>query len=226
MCRRFLPDDTIGGVPLIDLHTHSRPLSHDSTLSADELVDAAKSAGLHGICLTEHDFFWEHEAIEDLARRHGFLVIPGIEVNTEFGHILVFGLEGFVFGMHRLADLVRLVGEAGGAMVAAHPYRRQLPFELREAGDWTPALEQTVRNESYMHANAIETYNGRGTKRQNEFSLEVCRRVGLPGAAGSDSHELADVGVCATEFDAPITGAASLIAELRARRFRPVVLRG
>ena len=225
MCRRYSPDDTIGGVPLIDLHTHTRLLSHDSTLSADELVDAAKRAGLDGVCLTEHDFFWEREATADLARRHGFLVIPGIEVNTEFGHILVFGLERFVFGMHRLADLVRLVGEAGGIMVAAHPYRRQLPFELREAGDWTSAVEQTVRNESYAHVSAIETYNGRGTKRQNEFALEVCQRLGLPGAAGSDSHELGDVGVCATEFDAPIADAGGLIAELRGGRFRPVVLR-
>lgn len=213
-------------MPLIDLHTHTRPLSHDSTLSPDDLVYAAKRAGLDGVCLTEHDFFWEHEATVDLARRHAFLVITGIEVNTEFGHILVFGLERFVFGMHRLADLVRLVGEAGGAMVAAHPYRRQLPFELRDSGDWTAAMEQTVRNESYPHVSAIETHNGRGTKRQNEFSLEICQRLGLPGTAGSDSHELADVGACATEFDAPIADAAGLIAELRAGRFRPVVLRG
>jgi predicted metal-dependent phosphoesterase TrpH len=212
-------------VPLIDLHTHTRPLSHDSTLSPDDLVDAAKRAGLDGVCLTEHDFFWELEAAAELARRHAFRVFPGIEVNTEFGHILVFGLERFVFGMHRLADLVRLVGEAGGAMVAAHPYRRQLPFELREAGDWTSALDQTVRNKSYTHVSAIETYNGRGTMRQNEFSLEVCHRLGLPSAAGSDSHELADMGVCATEFDARIADAAGLIAELRAGRFRPVVLR-
>jgi len=68
--------------------------------------------------------------------------------------------------------------------------------------------------------------SGRGTKRQNEFSLEICQRLGLPGTAGSDSHELADVGACATEFDAPIADAAGLIAELRAGRFRPVVLRG
>src|SRR5207249_405483 len=159
MCRRYSPDDTIVRGPLIDLHTHTRPLSHDSVLSPDELVDAAKRAGLDGVCLTEHDFFWEHEATADLSRRHAFPVFPGIEVNTEFGHILVFGLERFVFGMHRLADLVRLVGGAGGAMVAAHPYRRQLSFELREAGDWTSALDQTVRNESYAHVDAIETYN-------------------------------------------------------------------
>lgn len=212
-------------VSLIDLHTHTRPLSHDSLLTPDDLIEAAKAEGLDGICLTEHDFFWEAAAAAELSRRHDFVVIPGIEVNTEFGHALVFGLQRFVFGMHRLADLVRLVGAAGGAMVGAHPYRRQLPFELRDSGDWSGAVEQTVRNESYAHVSAIETYNGRGTERQNEFSLEVCKRLGLPATAGSDSHELADVGRCATEFEAPIGGLANLIGDLRAGRCKPVVLR-
>jgi hypothetical protein len=212
-------------VSLIDLHTHTRPLSHDSLLTPDDLIDAAKAAGLDGVCLTEHDFFWEYDAAAELARRHDFVVIPGIEVNTEHGHTLVFGLERFVFGMHRLADLVRLVGEAGGAMVGAHPYRRQLPFELRDSGDWSGALEQTLRNESYAHVSAIETYNGRGTERQNEFSLAVCQRLGLAATAGSDSHEAADVGRCATEFSGRIGGLGDLITELRAGRCKPVVLR-
>jgi predicted metal-dependent phosphoesterase TrpH len=148
-----------------------------------------------------------------------------LEVNTEYGHILVFGLERFVYGMHRLTDLVRMVAEADGAMVHAHPYRRQLPFELREEGDWSDALEKTVRNDAYLHVNAIETYNGRGSKRQNDFSTEVSLRLGLPETAGSDSHSLADVGACATEFDAPIASVRDLITELKLGRCRPVVLR-
>jgi predicted metal-dependent phosphoesterase TrpH len=212
-------------MPLIDLHTHTQPLSHDSLLTADDLIDAAKRAGLDGVCLTEHDFFWEQDKVRDLAVRHNFLVIPGIEVNTQYGHILVFGLERFVYGMHRLTDLVRMVADAEGAMVHAHPYRRQLPFELEKEGDWSQALETTIRNDAYLHVNAIETYNGRGSERQNAFSTEVCLRLGLPETAGSDSHSLADVGACATQFDAPIEGVRDLINELKLGRCRPVVLR-
>jgi predicted metal-dependent phosphoesterase TrpH len=215
----------LASMPLIDLHTHTHPLSYDSDLSPDQLIEAAKAAGLDGVCLTEHDFFWEPDKARELARRHDFLVIPGIEVNTECGHILVFGLDRFVYGMHRLADLVAMVADAGGAMVAAHPYRRQLPFELREDGDWSEALERAVKNDAYLQSNAIETSNGRGTKRQNDFSAEVCRHLRLPQTAGSDAHQRSDVGTCATEFDAPITGLAELIAELRAGLYRPVVLR-
>ncbi len=209
---------------LIDLHTHTRPLSHDSDLSPDALIEAAKNASLDGVCLTEHDFFWGHEKAAELGRRHDFLVMPGIEVNTERGHVVVFGLEEFVYGMHRLGELVEMVEAAGGAMIAAHPYRRQLPFELTREGDWSEALEQAAENEAYRHVHAIETLNGRGTERQNAFSAAVCERQKLAQAAGSDAHSLVDVGTCATEFEARISGLGGLIAELKSGRFRPLSL--
>ena len=210
---------------LIDLHTHTHPLSHDSALTPDALVEAAKKAGLDGVCLTEHDFFWEHEKATELGRRHEFLVIPGIEVNTEHGHVVVFGLKEFVYGMHRLDELVGMVEAAGGAMIAAHPYRRQLPFELTREGDWSEALARASENEAYRHVHAIETLNGRGTERQNAFSAAVCERHSLAQAAGSDAHSAVDVGTCATEFEARISGLGDLIAELKAGRFRPLRMR-
>ncbi len=210
---------------LIDLHTHTHPLSHDSLLSPDELIDAAKAAGLDGVCLTEHDFFWDPAEVAALSKRHDFLVIPGIEVNTEDGHIVVFGLDRFVYGMHRLHELARMAEAAGAVMIAAHPYRRQLPFELRHEGDWTHALERAVANPACSHVTAIETQNGRGSDRENAFSAEVAARLSLPTVAASDAHERKDIGRCATEFERKITGLEDLIAELKAGRFRAVILR-
>lgn len=209
---------------LIDLHTHTYPLSHDSLLSPDDLIDAAKEAGLDGVCLTEHDFFWEPETAADLARRHDFLVIPGIEVNTEDGHIVVFGLDRFVYGMHRIHELAQMAEAAGAVMIAAHPHRRQLPFELRNEGDWTHALARAVANPAYRHVAAIEAHNGRGSERENAFSVEVATRLNLPTTAASDAHERKDIGRCATEFERDITGLADLITEIRAGRFKAVVL--
>jgi predicted metal-dependent phosphoesterase TrpH len=210
---------------LIDLHTHTQPLSHDSLLTADELIDLAKEAGLDGVCLTEHDFFWEPEKVEELRRRHGFVIIPGIEVNTEDGHIVVFGLERYVYGMHRMGELSALVAEAGGVMIAAHPYRRQLPFELRSEGDWSESLERAIANPAYGSVVAVESFNGRGSERENGFAREVAERLALPLVAASDAHAAKDVGSCATEFERTISGLDDLMAELRAGRFRPALLR-
>lgn len=210
---------------LIDLHTHTEPLSHDSLLTPDQLIGLAKAAGLDGLCLTEHDFFWEPDKARELRHRHDFLVIPGIEVNTEDGHVVVFGLEKYVYGMHRMHELAALVEKAGGVMIAAHPYRRQLPFELRNEGDWSTALERAAANPAYPLVAAMESHNGRGTARENAFSGELADLLGLPRAAGSDAHTSADVGACATEFEREISGLDDLIEELKAGRFRPAVLR-
>jgi hypothetical protein len=110
-------------------------------------------------------------------------------------------------------------------MISAHPYRRQLPFELEKEGDWDEALERAAANPAYPLVHAIETLNGRGSERQNAFSLDVCERHALPQTAGSDAHSVHDVGACATEFDVPITGLADVIAALKSGRFRPVALR-
>ncbi len=209
---------------LIDLHTHTQPLSHDSLLTSDRLIEAAKQAGLAGVCLTEHDFFWDPDEAAALGAHHGLLVIPAIEVNTENGHMLVFGLERFVYGMHRIKELAALVEAAGGAIIAAHPYRRQLPFELRHDGDWAEALERAVGNPAYRHLTAIESFNGRGGPRENAFAAELAQRLGLPPVAASDAHAVEDVGRCATEFERSIGTLAELIAELKAGRFRPVVM--
>jgi predicted metal-dependent phosphoesterase TrpH len=210
---------------LIDLHTHTHPLSHDSLLSPDELIDAAKAAHLDAVCLTEHDFFWDHAEAAALSKRHVFLVIPGIEVNTEDGHIVVFGLERFVYGMHRMHELARMAEAQGAVMIAAHPYRRQLPFELRHEGDWTHALERAVTNPACAHVTAIETQNGRGSYRENAFSAEVAARLNLPTTGSSDAHEPKDIGRAATEFERHITNLEDLIAELKAARFKPALLR-
>jgi predicted metal-dependent phosphoesterase TrpH len=210
---------------LIDLHTHTEPLSHDSLLLPDKLIELAKAAGLDGVCLTEHDFFWEPDKVRDLRHKHDFLVIPGIEVNTEDGHVVVFGLEKYVYGMHRMRELAALADQSGGVMIAAHPYRRQLPFELRHEGDWSAALERAAANPAYPLVAAMESYNGRGTARENAFAQGLAERLGLPQAAGSDAHTSADVGRCATEFEREISGLDDLIEELKAGRIRPAVLR-
>jgi predicted metal-dependent phosphoesterase TrpH len=211
---------------LIDLHTHTRPLSWDSFLDPDTLVELSRKAGLDGICLSEHDFFWDLDKARDLAKRHDFLVLPAIELNTEDGHMLCYGLEKYVYGMHRVHELADHITRAQGAMIAAHPYRRHMPWNAKDESEMADALERAQRNPAYAHCCALERINGRGSARENEFSARLCDLMGMAGSAGSDSHAISDVGKCATEFDRRIETLDDLIEELRAGRFRPVSLVG
>ena len=209
---------------LIDLHTHTYPLSWDSQLSADELINRSKEAGLDGIVLSEHDFAWNPDDVRLLAERHNFLVIPGIEVNTDDGHILVIGPRRYSYGMHHTRELARLGAEADGGMWAAHPYRRYSPWNWTIAQERADALDRGERNEAYGIVSALEVLNGRGSARENLISHEIADRLGLPGTAGTDSHRTADIGKTATYFDRDIKTPADLIDELRAGRCWPVDL--
>jgi predicted metal-dependent phosphoesterase TrpH len=209
---------------LIDLHTHTRRYSWDSDLTPDELVDLAKRAGLDGVCITEHDFFWDHDEVRELSRRHDFLVLPGVEINTDDGHMLCFGLQGYVYGMHRAPELATHVQRGGGVLVAAHPYRRQLPWNHDDAEEYEQSLSKAAANVAYPECAALERINGRGSAFENAFAADVCDRLGLPSTAGSDAHEARDIGRCATEFLDPVSDLAELIAALKAGRCRALRL--
>ncbi len=210
---------------LIDLHAHTWPRSHDSVLNPEDLVVRAKQAGLDAICFTEHDTVWDHAAIEELRAKHNFLVLAGVEISTDDGHILVFGIDRYVFGMHRSRELASYAETAEGVMVAAHPYRRQMPWFSRNDDEYNTALDKARRNPAYQYVTALETVNGRGSDKENEFSRRLQELMNLPGTGGTDSHAISDIGRCATEFDREIHDERELIAELKAGRHRAVDLR-
>lgn len=210
---------------LIDLHNHTSRYSDDSLLLPEHLIEEAKKAGLDGIAITEHDFFWDYEELVTLGKRMEFLVIPAVEVNTDEGHILVFGLDRYVFGMHKPWFLKDLVDRRGGAMLAAHPYRRRFRPEYKDAEEYEQMLQRACSNSMLSIVEGAEVNNGRGSEQQNAFAAEVCRRLNLKGVATSDSHQTHDIAKNATEFERRITGLDDLIEELKAGRFHPVPLR-
>ncbi|MCK5653595.1 MAG: PHP domain-containing protein [Dehalococcoidia bacterium] len=206
---------------LIDLHTHTLPLSDDSELATDELIAHAKRAGLDAICLTEHDAFWSDDDIAALCRKHDFLILPGVEINTEEEHLLVFGLKKWILGMSRAAFVKEIVDKAGAAVIVAHPYRRKiLKSEDPENKRYYRELNRACQNPIYRMVDAVEVFNARGSERQNAFSAELAERLKLRGMGGSDAHEAKDIGRAATFFERKLTTLQELIAELKAGRFR------
>ena len=195
-------------------------------MSVDELIEGSKSLGLDGICLTDHDTFWTGEQVRELSSKHDFLVIPGCEINTEAGHVLVFGLTQYEFGMHKSEYLQAAVDRASGVMIAAHPYRRRFLEEPAERpGIREEMLERAGGDGFFRICQGIETLNGRGSTVQNQFSLDLGGRLNINMTAGSDAHKVEQIGTVATEFHRPVSGLEDLIRELREGRYRPVDLR-
>ena len=210
---------------LIDLHTHTYPKSDDSFVSPDELVDAARIAGMDGVCITEHDDFWTPEATAELTRRHGILVLPGAEINTDAGHVLVFGLHRYRFGMHKPAFLRAEADRLGAALIAAHPYRRRFLADPGSDPDVrAEMLQRAVADPVFPSFDAVEARNGRGSDAENCFAEDLVQHLALPATGGSDTHRLQQMGTAATFFQRRITSLEDLIAELKAGRMCPVDL--
>ena len=112
----------------IDLHIHTRPRSPCSAIDPADLVEAARRAGLDGICLTEHQNRWAPEEVEELARKGGIRIFQGNEVTTNQGDILVLGYDRDIKGVVAVQDLRKDVEAVGGVMIAAHPFSWFSPF--------------------------------------------------------------------------------------------------
>jgi predicted metal-dependent phosphoesterase TrpH len=207
---------------LIDLHTHTHPLSDDSELSPDELIINAKRAGLDGVCLTEHDAFWNESDLEALRRKHDFLVLAGAELNTEEEHLIVFGLSKWLIGMSRADFVIEQVAKAGGVAIVAHPFRRKIFRGSDEPGNerFNRELDRACANPLFSKVAAIEVRNAHADERENAFSQALADRLKLSGFGGSDAHEAADIGHAATYFEREIKCLDDLIAEIKAGRFR------
>ena len=189
---------------LIDLHCHTKVHSACSALTPEALVRAGRARGLDGVCITEHDALWPLEEIERVAAEMEFVVLRGMEVTTEVGHVLVFGMPYYDPAMATLAELHRMVRGEGGLMYLAHPSRRYgslPPADLASAFD------------------SVEVHNGTEGMLQNDNHLLLARGLALPGIGGSDSHAVREVGVCATEFIDGVRSEAAFLESLRSGRY-------
>jgi predicted metal-dependent phosphoesterase TrpH len=170
-------------------------------MTPDDLVVAAKAAGLDAVCITEHDALWPRQAIEDLAEKHAFPVLRGIEVTTEVGHVLVYGVSAWRRGLSTVKALHDFVRSEDGVMFLAHPSRRY----GRPAG-------QGMLGGIF---DSLETENASEGAVQNSTAAALARGLRLPGIGGSDAHSAREVGASATRLARPVRSERELVEELR-----------
>lgn len=166
----------------------------DGVSSPEDIIAAARRAGLHALAITDHNTC---EAVHYMIERgimradglpvDGFLVIPGIEVTTSDGHLLCLGcqLPSNLKGQPAI-EVCRMAQEAGGLCVAPHPY------DLFRAGIRENVLDA-------LPLDGLEVFNAAITfKRHNHKAYDYATRRGLPMTAGSDAHHADAVGVAST----------------------------
>ncbi len=207
---------------IIDMHIHTTRGASDSSLRPIELARAARRVGLSAVVVTEHDRLWDPLDVERFREEHDLLLINGMEVSTELGHVLVMGLKKYVPGVRHAGELRRIADDVGGYMIAAHPFRHyfyRVEWERQglEPVDLTP--EQAAQLPIFGLVDAVEVLNGGNNEQENGFALQVAEVLGKPGTAGSDAHSYQGLGIHTTIFERGVRSEEEFLRELKAGRF-------
>jgi predicted metal-dependent phosphoesterase TrpH len=209
---------------ILDLHLHSER-SDDSRAPVEAYLKLLQrkraERPLDGIVLTEHRQFDPTRDFRELEDRYGLLILNAAEVETDYGHVLVYGVNPDILARFDFTD-VRLpaqeviaeVARLGGVALPCHPGRPNVG--LCAHYEKKPPLDGVL---------AVEALNGGSKKGEDARVQELITRHGYAAFGGSDSHLVSFVGICATEFEAEVRDIGDLVRELRARRCRPVDFR-
>jgi predicted metal-dependent phosphoesterase TrpH len=209
---------------ILDLHLHSER-SDDSRAPVEAylkiLQRKREERPLDGIVLTEHRQFDPNRDFRPLEDRYGILILNAAEIETDYGHVLVYGVNEaivrrFDFANVRLPaqEVIAEVARLGGIAVPCHPGRPNIG--LCSHYETKPMLEGVA---------AVEALNGGSKRGEDARVADLMATHGYAGFGGSDSHLVSFVGVCATEFERDVRSIDDLVRELAAGRCRPVDFR-
>ncbi len=195
----------------IDHHIHTSRYSPDSAIHPEDLVRHASKIGLDGIVITEHDYQWKPDELAELAAQApGLRVFSGAEISAREGHFLVYGLPSLAEAPSGilLRDLLEVVRRHDAAIVAAHPFRWEQPFDqlVAEHGPVFDALE-LVSNNIYPD-----------TRRKTQALLNQYP-IGATGS--SDAHAIDVVGCYFSKFPGRIETISEFAAALCNHHSRP-----
>lgn len=123
---------------------HVHTTRSDGRGTIDEVVRAARAAGLQFIVVADHNVVTPSEA----GYRDGVLVVEATEISSVLGHVVALGLPGPP-GAAEKADPLGRIAAAGGAAVLAHPFHPRRPFTGWEQGGWRGI--EVVSNDSFWY---------------------------------------------------------------------------
>lgn len=183
---------------LADLHIHTI-YSYDGTASVPAVLKRAQRVGLDVIAITDHDEIAGSLKAMELAPTYGVEVIPGIEVTTAEGDLLVLDVTQKVRRGLSLIETVLNVGELGGYCIAPHPMAEV--FGVKSLGAYS--ILKAIRNpDAARILIGIETFNATTLdKTSNKYARILAHRLDLAQTASSDAHVIHAIGLGATEFD-------------------------
>jgi len=171
----------------VDLHIHTK-YSIDASINPKTIVDQLYAhPSIKAIAITDHNTLEGYHKVRELASAYkDILIIPGVEVSTVEGDIIILGTEELPHTPWSAQNVIDFAREKGGLLVVPHPYRAY-------------GLGDSARNYDF---DAIEVLNGASAPHVNKLAENLAKTMGLPGVAGSDAHQINELWTVYTEVQA------------------------
>ncbi len=170
-----------------DLHIHTT-YSDDSTVTPKTLVEKlAAHNSVKVAAVTDHDTVEGLSIAKKLASAYpDILIIPGVEISTTKGDLLILGTEEEPPKPWAVESVIDFARDNACVSIVAHPYREY-------------GMGDLARN---YKVDAIEVLNGESSKQANKLAHDLANSMGLPGLAGSDAHAPSELLAVHTEVQA------------------------
>ena len=193
---------------LYETHLHTSEASACAVNDGREMADACKAAGYTGIIVTNHNWYGNHcidrtlpwdewvraycagyRAAKERGEEIGLDVFFGYEAGYHGTEFLIYGvdeewlIENPSIKNATIEEQYRMVHEAGGMVIHAHPFRKEdyIP-EIRLYPEYVDGVEGI---------NATHSSHRSKSHNNPEFdwlAVEYEKEYGLPLTAGSDVH--------------------------------------
>jgi predicted metal-dependent phosphoesterase TrpH len=194
---------------LLELHAHTNRHSKCSIIDPVELVKRTVSKGLQGLVITEHHYLWSGEELArlraDACVEKWFMLFSGQEVDTDIGHVLVYGAGRTIENKTSLKALREEFPAA--ALVWAHPFRKGAAPSAEKLT--SPLLD------------GVEIFSLNHSAKENFAALKSWHSLKFTALSGSDVHSGENAGAMPTQFDHGVSTLDEAVIEIKKGRVRP-----
>ncbi|MBU0952822.1 MAG: PHP domain-containing protein [Nanoarchaeota archaeon] len=195
-----------------DLHLHSRH-SYDCKADVRAILATAISKKIDVLSITDHNSLAGSVEAMQLVKKEKLpiLLIPGQEVKTKQGELLVYGIREQLQPKQDVIATVKRAKELGATIIAPHPFdwlRSGVGKALPSVLPYLDAIEGF---------NAKTIFNGMDSKAQ-----EAAKKHHLPTISSSDAHLISEIGTCATIVDASAKTEAAVLKAICAGKITEI----
>lgn len=184
----------------LDLHVHTVG-SYDGHTRREDLPQLIAKGGLDGVAVTEHDKF-------DPPRLSNALLLPGIEISSQTGHIIGLGIHEAIQPRLTADETIQRIHDQGGVAIVPHPY--------------DPVCECVKISRLKSRPDAVETVNADALSFyfSNWLARKDAQKFRLPEVGGSDSHIPQTIGDAYTVIDATSNDIKDILDAIKAGKVR------